>query len=112
MDVLAERRIPGDPDAPNSDRQIAAGLFLKNNKKQQLFFPSFSLNSASLTCVEHPVLVWLSPGVSERLFTGEALGRIFFHETANEILGWQRERKKKTHSQVTWWTIVRHFFFS
>lgn len=89
MDVLAERRIPGDPDAPNSDRQLAAGLFFFK------FLFSFSLNSVSLACVEHPVQVWLSPGVSERLLTGEALGRIFFHETANEILGWQREKKPK-----------------
>lgn len=36
MDVLAERRIPGDPDAPNSDRQLAAGLFLIFNS-----FPLF-----------------------------------------------------------------------
>lgn len=89
MDVLAERRIPGDPDAPNSDRQLAAGLLFLE------FLFSFSLLSVSLACVEHPVQVWLSPGVSERLLTGEALGRIFFHETANEILGWQREKKTK-----------------
>lgn len=40
--------------------------------------------------------VGLSPGVSECLLTGEALGRIFFHETADEILGWRTRKETKT----------------
>lgn len=78
MDVLAERRIPGDPDTPNSDRQLAACCFL---------FLSLFCFELSLISLRAASSAGLSPGVSERLFTGEAPGRIFFHEIANEILG-------------------------
>lgn len=46
-------------------------------------------------CVRHSECCSLSPGVSERQFAGEALGRILFHQTANEILGWQKKGEEK-----------------
>lgn len=33
--------------------------------------------------------------MSERQFAGEALGRILFHQTANEILGWRKKGEEK-----------------
>lgn len=31
-----------------------------------------------------------SPGVTESLLTGEALSRVFLHQTADEVLGWRK----------------------
>lgn len=39
--------------------------------------------------------VFFSPGVSERLFTGETFNWIFFHQAADEILGWEKKKKIK-----------------
>lgn len=57
-----------------------------------------------------------SPGVSEGLITGETLGRIFFHETADEILCWKKKKNIKktrklqllyTHKHLT--NFKKHF---
>lgn len=39
--------------------------------------------------------VCFSPGVSEGLLARETLGWIFFHQTADEILGWERKTSKR-----------------
>lgn len=45
-------------------------------------------------CISQRVGVRFSPGVSERLLTGETLGWVFFHEVADEILGWETSGHK------------------
>lgn len=88
MDVLAQCCIAGDPGI-NTHMH-------KSSVHQYLYWSCAIL----LACVWHPVCVCvyvcLSPGVSECLVTGETLGWIFFHQTADEILGWE---KKKGHQK-------------
>lgn len=62
---------------------------------QHILFQLQLLCSISLTCARHSECRGLSPGVSERQFAGEALGRILFHQTADEILGWQKKGEEK-----------------
>lgn len=84
-DVLAKRCIPGDPDI-----QTHYLLTLPTIPQYLYWFYAFLL-----ACVWHMTCVCFSPGVSECLFAGETLGWIFFHQTANEILGWEKKTSKK-----------------
>ena len=88
VDVLAEGRVPSDPEHTHTDT-----------------LTSHNTHMSVGVCVRSSAFMvgvcCLSPWVSEGLVTGEALRRVFLHQTADKVFGCEKQNSCSHSSHHT-----------